>query len=195
MRFENKVCLVTGGGSGIGKAICIRLASEGGKIAVVDINPDHGNETVKEITDSGHEAIFAQCDVSQEDQVQSAVNAATGKWGKLDVLVNDAAMMTFKNVVDLPVSDWDKVIAVNLRSMFMFCHYGLPHIKHGAIVNISSVHAFETEAGVSPYASSKGAIEAFTRALSRELVDPNVRVNAVAPGAVDTPMLWNNPKV
>jgi len=156
MRFENKVCLVTGGGSGIGKAICTRLASEGGKIAVVDLNADHGNQTVKEITDAGGQALFAQCDVSQEEQVQSAVNAAVEKWGKLDILVNDAAMMTFKNVVDLPVSDWDKVIAVNLRSVFMFCHYGLPHIKNGAIVNISSVHAHETEAGVSPYAASKG---------------------------------------
>ncbi|MDQ6676932.1 MAG: SDR family oxidoreductase [Acidobacteriota bacterium] len=195
MRFENKVCLITGGGSGIGKAICIRLASEGGKIAVVDINADHGNETVKQITDSGREAIFAQCDVSQEEQVKNAVKAAVDKWGKLDILVNDAAMMTFKKVVDLPVSDWDKVIAVNLRSMFMFCHYGLPHMKNGAIVNISSVHAFETESGVSPYASSKGGIEAFTRALSLELAEPNVRVNAVAPGSVDTPMLWNNPNV
>jgi len=195
VRFQDKICLVTGGGSGIGKAICVRLASEGGKIAVVDVNPDHGNETVKELTGSGRDAIFAQCDVSQEQQVKDAVEAVIAKWGELDVLVNDAAMMTFQNVVDLPVSDWDKVIAVNLRSIFMFCHYGLPHMKRGAIVNISSVHAHETEAGVSPYAASKGAIEAFTRALSRELVEPKVRVNCVAPGAVDTPMLWNNPNV
>src|SRR5665213_249359 len=195
MRFEKKICLVTGGGSGIGKAISVRLASEGGRIAVVDINPDHGNGTVKEITGLGGEAIFVQCDVSQEQQVQDAVNATVNKWGKLDVLVNDAAMMTFQNVIDLKVADWDKVIAVNLRSVFMFCHYSLPHMKRGAIVNISSVHAHETEAGVSPYAASKGAMEAFTRALSRELVEPKVRVNCVAPGAVDTPMLWNNPNV
>lgn len=194
-RFQNKICLVTGGGSGIGKAICIRLASEGGKIAVVDLNSEHGNQTVQEITGKGGEALFTQCDVSQEQQVENAVNAAVQKWGRLDVLVNDAAMMTFQNVVDLKVSDWDKVLAVNLRSVFLVCHYGLPHIRNGAIVNISSVHAHETEAGVSPYAASKGGIEAFTRALSRELVEPKVRVNSVAPGAIDTPMLWNNPNV
>ena len=195
MRFQNKVCIVTGGGSGIGKAICVRLAAEGGKITVVDLDPNHGHKAVQEITGSGGEAMFAQCDVSQEQQVENAVKATVDKWGRVDVLVNDAAMMTFQNVVDLKVSDWDKVIAVNLRSVFMFCHYSLPHMKRGAIVNISSVHAHETEAGVSDYAASKGGMEAFTRALSRELEEPKVRVNCVAPGAIDTPMLWNNPNV
>lgn len=195
MRFQDKVCLVTGAGSGIGKAICVRLASEGGKIVIVDMDPAHGDQVLKELTASGAQAIFVQCDVSDEQQVKNAVQKAVDKWGRLDVLVNDAAMMTFKNVIDLPVSDWDRVIAVNLRSIFMFCHYGLPHMKRGAIVNISSVHAHETEAGVSPYAASKGGMEAFTRALSRELEEKKVRINCVAPGAVDTPMLWKNPNV
>lgn len=195
MRFKDKVCLVTGAGSGIGKAICVRLASEGGRIAIVDMDPAHGDQVLKELITSGAQAIFAQCDVSDEQQVKNAVQKAVDKWGRLDVLVNDAAMMTFKNVIDLPVSDWDRVIAVNLRSIFLFCHYGLPHMKRGAIVNISSVHAHETEAGVSPYAASKGGMEAFTRALSRELEEKKVRINCVAPGAVDTPMLWKNPNV
>lgn len=195
MRFAHKVCIVTGGGSGIGKAICKRFALEGGSVVVVDLNPEHGQQTAKEITDSRGAAIFAQCDVSNEQQVKAAVQAAVDKWKQVDVLVNDAAMMTFKNVVDLSVAEWDKTIAVNLRSVFMFCHYSLPHMKRGAIVNISSVHAHETEAGVSDYGASKGGIEAFTRALSRELEGPKVRVNCVAPGAVDTPMLWDNPNV
>ncbi len=195
MRFENKVCLVSGGGSGIGKAICKRLAKESGRVVVVDLNTAHGEQTMSEITAEGGSAIFAQCDVSNEQQVAAAVKAAVDKWQKVDVLVNDAAMMTFKNVVDLSVAEWDKTLAVNLRSVFMFCHYALPHMKRGAIVNISSVHAHETEAGVSDYAASKGGIEAFTRALSRELEEPKVRVNCVAPGAIDTPMLWDNPNV
>ena len=195
MRFNEKVCLVTGGGSGIGRAICQRFASEGGKVAVIDLNEEAGNETVKLLTSSGSDAIFAKANVAEEADVSAAVEAAVNKWGRLDVIVNDAAMMTFKNVVDLSVAEWDRVLAVNLRSVFLFCHFGLPHMKSGAIVNISSVHAHETEAGVSPYAASKGAMEAFTRALSRELADTAVRINCVAPGAVDTPMLWNNPNV
>jgi glucose 1-dehydrogenase len=110
--------------------------------------------------------------------------------------VNDAAMMTFTPIVDLPDEDWDKVIHVNLRSLFLFCKYGTPHMrKGGAIVNISSVHAHETTKKVVPYATSKGGIEAFTRGFSEELATRKIRINCVAPGAVNTPMLWNNPNV
>jgi len=196
MRFKDKVCLVTGGGSGIGEAACKRFAAEGGKVVVVDLNEDHGNTTVKAITDAGGQAIFAKADVSNSAEVQAAVKAAVDKWGKIDVIVNDAAMMTFKPIVELPDEDWDKVLAVNLRSVFLFCKYGVPHMPQGgAIVNISSVHAHETTRNVVPYASSKGGMEAFTRGFSEELEDRKIRINSVAPGAVNTPMLWDNPNV
>ena len=105
-------------------------------------------------------------------------------------------MMTFTPIVDLPEDDWDKVLAVNLRSVFLFCKYGVPHMPAGRrIVNISSVHAHETTRNVVPYATSKGGMEAFTRGFSEELADRKIRINCVAPGAVDTPMLWNNPNV
>jgi glucose 1-dehydrogenase len=92
--------------------------------------------------------------------------------------------------------DWDKVLAVNLRSVFLFCKYGVPHMRAGSsIVNISSVHAHETTKNVVPYASSKGGMEAFTRGFSEELAPKKIRINCVAPGAVDTPMLWSNPNV
>jgi NAD(P)-dependent dehydrogenase (short-subunit alcohol dehydrogenase family) len=106
MRFKDKVCLVSGGGSGIGKATCLRLAREGGRVAVLDINDD-GNETVQEITKAGGEAIFVKTDVSNSSQVQAAVKAAVEKWGAVHVVVNDAAMMTFKPIVELPDEDWD----------------------------------------------------------------------------------------
>lgn len=195
MRFQGKVCIVSGGGSGIGKATCLRLAREGGKVVVADINDD-GNETVKEIEQAGGEALFARTDVGNSEQVQAAVRAAVDKWGAVHVVVNDAAMMTFKPVVELPDEDWDKVLGVNLRSVFLFCKYAVPHMpRGGAIVNISSVHAHETTRNVVPYASSKGGMEAFTRGFSEELAPRKIRINCVAPGAVDTPMLWNNPNV
>jgi len=196
MRFSRRVCLVTGGGSGVGKAACQQFAREGGLVAVVDRNEDHGNQTAQEIIQSGGEAIFTKCDVGDPGQIRDAVTAIVGKWGKIDVVVNDAAMMTFQPILDLPEEDFDKVLNVNLRSVFLFCKYAVPHMPPGgAIVNISSVHAFETTKNVVPYATSKGGMEAFTRGFAEELAEKKIRINCVAPGAVDTPMLWNNPNV
>jgi glucose 1-dehydrogenase len=196
MRFEGKVCLVTGGGSGIGRAACEQFGREGGRVLVIDINDAGGSETVQAIASAGGQALFAHADVSVSADVQAAVNMAVRAWGKIDVLVNNAAMMTFKPLVDLPESDWEKVLAVNLRSVFLFCKYSVPHMPEGAsIVNISSVHAHETTKNVVPYAASKGGMEAFARGFSQELIERKIRINSVAPGAVDTPMLWNNPNV
>jgi len=193
MRFEGKVCLVSGAGSGIGKATAKQLANEGAKVVVIDLNEQHGNDTVQEIASEKGEAIFAKCDVGKTEDIKAAIQAGVDKWGKIDVVVNDAAMMTFKPIVDLPDEDWDKVLDVNVRSVFLFCKYAMPHMGPGsAFVNISSVHAHATTLNVVPYASSKGAMEAFTRGFSEEAAQKKVRINCVAPGAVDTPMLWNN---
>jgi glucose 1-dehydrogenase len=196
MRFEDKVCLVTGGGSGIGRATCLRLASEGGRVTVVDVDEDGGDGTVRRIAGGGGQAIFARADVSNAEQVRAAVGAAVDRWGRIDVVVNDAAVMTFTSVVELNEADWDRVLGVNLRGVFLVCKYALPHMGPGsAIVNVGSVHGHETERLVVPYATSKGGLEAFTRGFALECEASKVRVNCVAPGAVDTPMLWNNPLV
>lgn len=194
-RFSSKIIIVTGGGSGIGRASCIQFAQEGGTVIVADRNPEGGAETVKMIADAGGNAEFFQVDVANGDQIKSCVDHTVSIYGKVDVMVNNAAMMTFTPIVDLDPADWDRVLAVNMGSVFLFCKYCLPHMKGGAIVNISSVHAHQTTPNVVPYASSKGAMEAFTRGLSREVDASQARVNAIAPGAVDTPMLWSNPNV
>jgi Dehydrogenases with different specificities (related to short-chain alcohol dehydrogenases) len=195
MRFTDKVCLVTGAGSGIGRAAAIRFAYEGGKVVVIDRDANGGNETVSMIKNNKGEAIFSLCDVGNEDQIKASVQLAIDTWKRIDVMVNNAAMMTFKKITEITSEEWDKVMAVNLRSVFLFCKYTIPYINKGSIVNVSSVHAHETTANVVPYASSKGAMEAFTRGVSLEFPYPKLRINCVAPGAVDTPMLWNNPNI
>jgi NAD(P)-dependent dehydrogenase (short-subunit alcohol dehydrogenase family) len=196
MRFSDKVCLITGGGSGIGRATCERLAREGGRVLVADLNEEHGSDTVETIRSAGGEAVFVRTDVGNADDIQHSIGVAIEKWNTIDVLVNDAALMTFKPIVELPDDDWDKVLRVNLKSVFLYCKYAVPHMKPGsAIVNVSSVHAHETTRNVVPYAASKGGMEAFTRGFSEELADRKIRINCVAPGAVDTPMLWNNPNI
>jgi glucose 1-dehydrogenase len=195
MRFSNKVCLVTGSGSGIGRATAIRMAAEGGNVVVIDRNEEAGNQTVELIAQQNGSAIFCKTDVGVEQEIKAAVDAALTKWNKIDVLVNNAAMMTFKKIVDLSIEEWDMVMKVNLRSVFLFCKFCIPHMQNGSIVNISSVHAHATTANVVPYASTKGAMEAFIRGVSLEYQPSHLRINCVAPGAVDTPMLWNNPNI
>ena len=195
MRFSEKVCLVTGAGSGIGQATAFQLASEGGRVVVIDRNETTAKETVDRITQQQGQALAAVCDVGNEEDIRRAVQLALDHWGRIDVLVNNAAMMTFKPIVELETSEWDQVMNVNLRSVFLFCKYCIPHMNGGSIVNISSVHAHATTAQVIPYASSKGAMEAFCRGVSQEYPTTKVRINCIAPGAVNTPMLWNNPNI
>jgi NAD(P)-dependent dehydrogenase (short-subunit alcohol dehydrogenase family) len=195
-RFQNKACLVTGGGSGIGRAACIRFAAEGGLLTVVDLNADQGKDTCKSITNAGGQSMFVKADVGNPGEVRAAIDAAVGKWGRLDVVVNDAAMMTFKPVMELPEEEFDHLMNVNLRSVFLFCKYAVPHMAAGgAFVNVSSVHAHQTTKNVVPYAASKGGMEAFTRGFAEEIAEKKLRINCVAPGAVDTPMLWSNPNI
>ncbi len=195
MRFTDKICIVTGATSGIGQATAERMGAEGGCIVVIGRDEKDGADVVSTIKKSGGDAIFIKTDISDPVAVETAVQYTIDTWGRVDVLVNNAAMMTFSPITELSLADWDQVINTNLRSVFLFCKFCIPHIKGGAIVNVSSVHAHETTPNVVPYATSKGGMEAFTRGVSQEYPRSKVRINCVAPGSVDTPMLWGNPNV
>ena len=196
MRFTDKVCIITGAGSGIGRATALQMAQEGGKISVVDFNETGGKETVDLITKAGGEAVFIHTDVGLPDQVEASVNTTVQQWGKIDVMVNDAAIMTFDRITDLTIEKWDRLMNVNLRAVFLYTKFCVPHMASGsAFVNISSVHAFETTPNVIPYASSKGGMEVFIKGACLEYSDQGIRFNCVAPGSVDTPMLRQNPNV
>ena len=200
-RFKGAIALVTGAGSGIGRATALQLAREGARVAIVDVDREAGCQTLELLHKEGGEGVFLLADVSRSADVQGAVNRVLELWGRLDTLVNNAGTMRFAPVVQLSDDDWDTVIDVNLRSAFLFSKYALPHMRRvsgrrgGTVVNVSSVHASATTRNVAAYAASKGGLEAFTRALALEVETQNVRVNAVAPGAVDTPLLWSNPNL
>ena len=196
MRFKDKVCLVTGGTSGIGQAVCLRLGAEGGQVIVLGRDKIDGAETVRLITKAGGKAIFMACDLAKPRVISATVQKVLTKYQRIDVLVCDAAMMTFDPLLSLPLPQWDLLMLVNLRSLAQLTQLCLPHMPKGsAIVAVSSVHAHQTTANVVPYATSKGGLEAFVRGMSQELDRKQTRINAVAPGAVDTPMLWSNPNV
>ena len=201
MRLRDKAAIVTGSTSGIGKAAAERFAAEGAMVTVVGRNAEHGQaieRELKELTASegAGDALFVQADVSRPDDVRKVVDATVGRWGRVDILVNNAAVMTFTPIAELDEADWDKVLGVNLKAAFLFAKHCLPHMRAGgAIVNVSSVHAQSTSPTVVPYAASKGGLEAFTRGLAVECAEQKIRVNALRPGAVDTPMLWGNPNV
>ncbi|GAA4002119.1 SDR family oxidoreductase [Hymenobacter fastidiosus] len=194
-RFQDKVCLVTGATSGIGRAVAVRLGREGGRVVVMGRNIKKGREVVREIKAAGGEALFIRTDVGKDAQLRQAVARTLEKWQRLDVLINNAAMMTYEPILKLDPKEWDLLMTVNVRAFFRLCQLCLPHMKGGAIVTVSSVHAHQTTPNVVSYAASKGAMEAFVRGLSLEIPYTQARINAVAPGAVDTPMLWGNPNV
>ena len=175
--------------------MAVQLGHEGGRVALLDRDITHGRDVVRQIEAVGGQALLIRADVGRDASLQAAVRKILVAWGRIDVLVNNAALMTFEPVLQLDPKQWDRVMNVNVRALFRLSQLCLPHMQHGAIVAISSVHAHETTPNVVAYAASKGAVEAFVRGLSREIPHTQARINAVAPGAVDTPLLWSNPNL
>lgn len=191
MSLKDKVAIVTGAAKGIGWGIATVFAKQGAKVVVVDWDADTGKKTAAEINDSGGDAIFVECDVSNEEQVKATIQATLDKYGQIDILVNNAGIGVYMPVTEASSEDWDRCLGVNLKGVFLFSKYAIPHMQKvgkGAIVNISSVHAYANVNGTSPYAASKGGVTALTRAMAMDY-SPTIRVNAVAPGWVLTPLI------
>ena len=196
-RFSGQSAIVTGAASGIGLAIALRLAKEGCKLVIADLNGDAIGKAVEQVSQAGApDAVGAVCDVSDEAAVQAAVHTALVRYGDLNVVVNNAGLMTFKALQDFDHEDWLKVLSVDLMGAAHFTRQALQHMPPGgAIVNIASVHAVMTTANVAPYAAAKAALLSLTRSTAIEGKAKGIRANAVLPGAIDTPMLWTNPNL
>jgi NAD(P)-dependent dehydrogenase (short-subunit alcohol dehydrogenase family) len=197
MHFQNKVAIVTGAASGIGLAVAKRFASEGARVVIADLKADKANAAAEECQRLGaQDALGIACDVGDERQVEATVNAALTQFGRLDIVVNNAGLMVFKPLEEQTTADWERVLRVDLLGAFHFIRQAFLHMERGgSIVNVSSIHAIETTPLVSAYAAAKAALVSLTRSASLEGAARGLRVNAILPGAVDTPMLWENPNV
>jgi NAD(P)-dependent dehydrogenase (short-subunit alcohol dehydrogenase family) len=196
MLLENRVAIVTGGARGIGKGICLRFADEGCSVAIADILEDKAKETAAEISAKGREAISVKCDVTSRQQVKDMVDKVIGKFGKVDILVNDAgALPSHFPAEELPEEQWDKIVNLNLKGQFLCCQAVIPHMKakkYGKIVNVSSIGAIHAVGPDVHYASAKMGVMGLTLDLAFELAPFNITVNTVLPGPVPTDF-WTSP--
>jgi len=190
-RLEGRVAIVTGGGHGIGKAYCRALAREGARVVVAEIDPKAAEETSALVRDEGSEALAVPTDVADEASARAMAQATVERFGRIDVLVNNAAVFATIPISRVPieeisVAEWDRVMAVNLRGVFLACRAVLPAMKaagSGRIINISSGTAFNGSATRIHYVASKAGVLGFTRTLAREVGPHGITVNAVAPGS------------
>jgi len=196
MRLENKVAVITGAGSGIGKETSLLFAKEGAKVVVADMNERAGEETVEEIKKYG-EGFFVKLDVSNREQAKQMVKITLEKYGKIDVLINNAGIVQDAFLSKMTEEQWDKVINVNLKGVFN-CSQAVVEVMmnqgNGVIINTSSIVGLNGNVGQVNYAATKAGLIGMTKTLAKELGKKGIRVNAVAPGFIATPMTSNVPE-
>ncbi len=201
MRLANKVAIITGGGSGMGRVASLLFAREGAKVTVADIDPKAGEEAVAEIQKAGGEAIFVPVNVADESQAQRMVAATVERFGAVHVLYNNAGIMPADDgaVTDITEQTWDKVLDVNLKSAFFCCKYAIPEMMKaggGSIINIASfVALLGCTVPQDAYTASKGGLIALTKSLAVQYARHGIRANAICPGPIETPllrMLWTS---
>ncbi len=195
--LKDKVAIVTGAAGGIGLACAHRLLGEGARVVLADRDEARLQQAWDALRKSAAARVLAaRCDVGVEADVVATVELALSAWERIDIVVNNAGLMLFKPIEELTEDDWRRVLQVDLLGAFFFTRQAFLKMgRGGAIVNVASVHALETSALVAAYAAAKAALLSLTRSAAIESKPKGIRVNAILPGAVDTPMLWTNPNV
>jgi NAD(P)-dependent dehydrogenase (short-subunit alcohol dehydrogenase family) len=192
MRLRDRLALITGGASGIGRATALLLAHEGAAITIADLDAAGGQAVVQEIVADGGRALFVSCDVSRAADCQRAVQQAVATFGGLDFLFNNAGIIRRADVLDTSEEEWDWVMAVNVKSIFLMCKYAIPHMVEqggGAIVNTASGWGLTGGRNAVAYCASKAAVVNMTRAMALDHGHQKIRINCICPGDTDTAML------
>jgi 3-oxoacyl-[acyl-carrier protein] reductase len=192
MKLNEKVAIVTGAASGVGKATAELFAKEGAKVVVVDLQQEKGEAVAEGIRKAGGTAVFQRADVSDSQDVQAMINRAVSEWGRLDVLYNNAGIaQPIRPIEEVEEELFDRVMRINVRSVFLGIKYAVPIMKKqgsGSIISTASIAAVKPRLGHNGYAASKGAVITLTKAMAAELASNKIRVNCINPVAVDTPM-------
>ena len=190
MLLKDRVAIITGGGKGMGRGMSLKFAEEGCKVAIADIDINEANNTVSQVKEKGSDGLALQCDVTDGNQVRDTVQKVVDKFKKIDILVNNAgAIAPHKPIEDITEDEWDKVLALNLKSHFLFCKHVVPHMKkakYGKIVGISSIGGIQPPAHEIHYNTAKAGIIGFIYDLGKELAPLGITVNAILPGPIRT---------
>lgn len=191
-KLDGKVSIVTGGASGIGEATARAFVAEGAKVVLADINEANGKALEQELANAGSDVMFVKADITNEEEIKQLVNKTVEKYGRIDVLFNNAGIGAMGASHELSTEAWQKVININLSGVFLMAKYTIQQMLKnggGAIINTASILGHVGQAQTAAYTASKGAVVNLTRALGIEYAASNIRVNAVCPGYVDTPIL------
>ncbi|TVY10457.1 SDR family NAD(P)-dependent oxidoreductase [Paenibacillus cremeus] len=192
MRLQNKITLITGSGSGIGQSSAVLFAREGATVIVNDLLEEKGQETIELIRQAGGDAMFIQADVTNPDSVKAMVDTVIEKYGRIDVLFNNAGVSGVGAIHEVEPDAWDRVISINIRGVYLPCKYVLPHMmerKAGSVINMSSCIAEIGLARRASYSATKGAVLALTKSMQVDYAPYDIRVNALLPGTVLTPFV------
>lgn len=192
MKLKDKVAIVTGAASGIGRASATTFACEGAKVVLIDIDARRGEEAAAAIVAQGDEALFFRADVSIEDEIKQVIEATGSRWGRIDILFNNAGVVLVKPLEEMTGGEWDRVMAINVKAAFLAIKHTVPHMRRnggGIILNTGSIASFTGQLGTPVYSASKGAIALLTKSLALDYGRDRIRVNCICPGITDTPML------
>lgn len=192
MTFKDKVCIVTGAGSGLGKATAGELASRGGKIVLSDIAEEAGRQVSDELNGTGAETVFVRADASSEDDVQRLVQAAVERFGSVDVMVANAGINAEEVLHKIELSQWQKIIDINLTGVFLCNKHAIAQMlsqgRGGTVVNMGSIHSFVARNGLTSYSSSKGGVDMLTKSGAAHYARDGIRVNMVCPAYIEGPL-------